>query len=360
MGQQYQDELIYSLELKANNLIKELPNFAKTYFDYLLDRNSSERTRVQYAYDLKYFFEWLQNQSGFKGEKIKPLPPSDVLDRLTKEDLQEYVASLRHVSYKDKYGKEHIKKASDSTIARKICSLRSFYRYFYTTGDIKKDTASLLAVPDIKIKEVAILERNDVQRLLEEVELDANDKQGLSRQKKDALNRTKKRDLAIYMLFFGTGMRVSELVGIDLEDLDLKNCSVILTRKGGNQDTTYFSKEVRDALSDYIENERVDLLSNNDSTALFISLKHSRISQRSVERMIKNYGSSAGMNKKVTPHTTRRTYGTTLYRETRDVFLVADALHHVSTETAKKYIKMDIKNKQKAAQTAAGLFKKDE
>ena len=172
-------------------------------------------------------------------------------------------------------------------------------------------------------------------------------------------NKIIKRDYAIMMLFFGTGIRVSELVGIDLSDIDFYNASLLITRKGGDQDEVFFPEIVENAIRDYVDNDRDTLLADKESSALFISMQHKRMTVRSVQVMIKSYAAKAGLNMKVTPHALRRTFGTNLYEETNDIYLVADALHHSSVETTRKhYANMSKEHKRLAAKKSATLFDK--
>ena len=145
---------------------------------------------------------------------------------------------------------------------------------------------------------------------------------------------------------------------MNISDVDFYNASIIVTRKGGDQDEVFFGPEVEEALSDYLNTDRDALLGKNvNEKAFFISTKHNRISVRSVEEMIQGYAKKAGINTKVSPHALRRSFGTYLYDATGDIYLVADALHHSSVETTKKhYARMSKDHKRIAAKESSGLF----
>ena len=211
-------------------------------------------------------------------------------------------------------------------------------------------------VPKIPDKNIAVMDKEQVARILAAVK----DTEGMSEGELKRHSKIITRDFAIMMLFFGTGIRVSELVGINVSDIDFYNASLLVTRKGGDEDEVYFGDEVEAALSEYLENGRDALLSANVSEqAFFLSMQHKRISVRNVETMIKGYAAKAGLNMKVTPHALRRTFGTNLYEETADIYLVADALHHSSVETTKKhYAKMSKDHKRIAASKSSTLFEK--
>ena len=157
------------------------------------------------------------------------------------------------------------------------------------------------------------------------------------RQRKYAA-KTQKRDLAIMTLMLGTGIRVSECRGLDLNDLDFNVNSMTIVRKGGGQDVLYFSDEIHQVLDDYICSERALITPYEaDAPALFYSIQGRRMSVDSIERLVKRYAQMAVPNKKITPHKLRSTYGTALYRETGDIRLVADVLGHENINTTIDY-----------------------
>ncbi|MBR4816231.1 MAG: tyrosine-type recombinase/integrase, partial [Lachnospiraceae bacterium] len=174
--------------------------------------------------------------------------------------------------------------------------------------------------------------------------------QNMSQRKQKFHELNKVRDLAIMTLLLGTGMRVSELVGIDLRDLDFANNRVKVTRKGGYEAYIYFGDEVADALMNYVdERENIKDIKVGHEDALFLSTRKSRITVRSIELMVKEYSSYITTVKKITPHKLRSTYGTSLYQETGDIYLVADVLGHKDVNTTRKhYAALDEERKLKA------------
>ena len=222
----------------------------------------------------------------------------------------------------------------------------------------KKDVLGGLATEISKIpdKNIVTMEKSQVQRILAAV----NDTAGMSEGEILRHGKIIKRDYAIMMLFFGTGIRVSELVGIDLSDIDFYNASLLITRKGGDEDEVYFGPEVQRALEDYVSAEREILLAGKEDPALFISMQHRRMTVRSVQLMIKGYAEKAGLNMKVTPHALRRTFASQVYASSNDIYLVAEALHHSSVETTRKhYAKMSKERKRDAASAVSELFEDD-
>ena len=154
--------------------------------------------------------------------------------------------------------------------------------------------------------------------------------------------KNKVRDLALMTLLLGTGIRVSECVGLDLKDVDLNNGGIRIHRKGGKEVVVYFGDEVEDALLPYLEQRKRVIAEDGSENALFLSLQNRRISVRAVENLVKKYSQTVTSLKKITPHKLRSTYGTSLYRETGDIYLVADVLGHTDVNTTKKhYAAMD-------------------
>ena len=175
-------------------------------------------------------------------------------------------------------------------------------------------------------------------------------------------NKVELRDLAIITLFLGTGIRVSELVGIDLRDVDFRMARIYIRRKGGNYDEVYFGTDVERVLLDYIENCRPYLFSEEDpSPALFLSMKHSRMTPRAIQIMIKNYANKAGISeaKALSPHKFRKTAGTHVYMQSGgDLLLTANFLGHKNIETTRKhYTKLNEQYKRKASQFTEELVK---
>lgn len=138
-------------------------------------------------------------------------------------------------------------------------------------------------------------------------------------------------------LMLGTGIRVSECVGLDLNDVDFRNNGIKVHRKGGAEVVVYFGDEVRDALMEYMIERQKITAHDGSINALFLSMQNKRISVRSVENIVKKYSSLVTSLKHITPHKLRSTYGTSLYRETGDIYLVASVLGHKDVNTTRKH-----------------------
>lgn len=162
--------------------------------------------------------------------------------------------------------------------------------------------------------------------------------------------KNRERDIALLTLLLGTGIRVSECVGLDIQDLDFRNNCIRVVRKGGNEAMVYFGDEVRKALEGYLPvREGITPIPGHEN-ALFYSVQRRRLTVRALENLVEKYASAVTTTKHITPHKLRSTYGTALYQETGDIYLVADVLGHKDVNTTRKhYAAMNEENRRKAA-----------
>ena len=229
-----------------------------------------------------------------------------------------------------------------------MSALRSFYGYYFKRQIISKNPTLLVEMPKMHEKAIIRLDTDEIAMLLDYVDHGGND---LTGQRKAYFEKTKNRDLAILTLLLGTGIRVSECVGLDLQDIDFKNNGITVTRKGGNQMVVYFGEEVENALKTYLYTTRKQTIPlSGHENALFLSTQRKRMGVQAVENMVKKYAREVTPNKKITPHKLRSTYGTALYKETGDIYLVADVLGHKDVNTTKKhYAAIDEDRRRQAA-----------
>ena len=336
----YHDQVNKENIEKMRAVLQELPKFCKQFFRGI-ENTTSTRTRLGYALDLRIFFEFIQqNNNALRRTPIREYPLS-LLDQLGREDIEEYLDYLE-LYYKD--DKEY--RNDERGKSRKLASLRSMYHYFYTSELIEKDVAALVPMPKLHEKEIIRLDPDEVATLLELVE----NGEELTETEKRYHRVTKTRDLALLTLLLGTGIRVSECVGLNLNDVDFKNGGIRIVRKGGYEAVVYFGEEVEDALLDYWDERTRKTAATGHEDALFLSMQNKRISVRAVEKLVKKYASKVTSLKKITPHKLRSTYGTNLYRETGDIYLVADVLGHKDVNTTRKhYAAQQEENRRRAA-----------
>lgn len=339
----YQEELHIDYTIRLRDILKTLPEFAKDYFR-AIEPNTSPKTRISYAYDVRVFFQFLLSQNpAFKNYQMKDFKPSD-LECLKPQDIEEYQEYLK--VYKD--ADDKLVTNTERGLFRKMSSLRSFYGYYYKRQVIEKNPTLLVDMPKLHEQAIVRLDTDEVASLLEHVESCGSK---LTGQAKVYYEKTKERDLAILTLLLGTGIRVSELVGLDIQDVDFKNNGITVTRKGGNQMVVYFGDEVEQALRRYLSTSRSAITPLPEyENALFLSTQRRRMGIQAVENMVKKYAKQVTPNKKITPHKLRSTYGTALYKETGDIYLVADVLGHKDVNTTKKhYAAIDEDRRRSAA-----------
>jgi len=336
---------------KLREMMTTLPPFCTEFFRGIEPRTST-RTRIAYAYDLSVFFDFLKKENPVFSKMERMDLTLDYLDQISVTDLEEYMEYLKYRF--NEHNQEIINK--ERGIMRKISSLKSFYNYFFRTEKLKTNPAALVQLPKLHEKEIIRLDIDEVALLLDAVEQG----DGLTDKQKAFHNRTKLRDLALLTLLLGTGIRVSECVGLDLNDIDFKNGGIHIHRKGGKEVTVYFGTEVETALQDYLDERNSIIPEEGSENALFLSLQKKRMNVRSVENLVKKYARIVTPLKKITPHKLRSTYGTNLYRETGDIYLVADVLGHSDVNTTKKHYAALEDERRRSARNAVKLREKME
>lgn len=332
-------------DLRLRKILDELPEFASSYF-YANEFSLSARTRVAYAYDLRTFFRYIIT----KNPSLQYMQVRDItiahLEQLSVHDIESYLSYLK--CYHPDEQEHRTIHNTPTGIARKLSCLRSFFDYYTGIGEMKRNPAARVSTPKIHTKEIIQLDPDEVEILLSGIE---NGSDKISKHQKKYLDKTRLRDLAITTLLLGTGIRISECVGLDIQDVNFKDNSIKITRKGGNEQIVFFNNEVQYVLEDYLHEQRLNLIPEKGSEdALFLSLKNNRISVDAIEKMIVKYARMYVPHKRITPHKLRSTFGTQLYQETGDLYLVAETLGHSSVDTSKKYASMK-ERKRLVAQT---------
>lgn len=330
------------ITLQMRELLDELPAYLFDFFRGI-EHTTSINTRLAYAYDLRVFFRYLAPLLG-KENEMSHITLEEI-EKLSPREIEKY---LEYLSY---YEKETTDQETVSLQnghkgkARKLAALKTFYQYFYKQQLITTNPTALVDMPKIYEKPIVKLEIEEVAKLLDTVE----DGDKLTEHQKRYHQYTKARDLALISLLLGTGIRVSECVGLNLEDIDFNYNGIKITRKGGNESIIYFGNEVETALKAYLEERKTKECKDSDDP-LFLSMQNKRISVRSVQILVKKYSTLVTSLKTITPHKLRSTYGTQLYQETGDIYLVADVLGHKDVNTTKKhYAQMDDTRRKMAA-----------
>ena len=319
---------------KLRELLKELPEFCEWYFT---GRANTLAARTQYAYagDIRTYLRYVAE---LREVQLKDIT-LETLENITALELEAFLSSVR--MYETPDGK--IQENTVQGIRRKFSTLKAFYLYYYKKDLIEKNPTLKVEQPKLHKKNVIRLDNKESEELLScafngiknttAIGRSYNEKNGL-------------RNYTIITLLLGTGMRISECVGIDIKDIDFKSNRIQVLRKGGNYSYVYFNDDVAQVLTEYLE-ERIKIkgIVETDQDALFLSSRKKRISVRNVEIMVKEHSSQVTV-KKITPHKLRSTYGTNLYELSGDVLLTSKALNHASIETTSRfYIDSDDKLK---------------
>lgn len=341
----YYEKVNMTNEVKLRKRLEKLPSFCKQFF-IGIEPTTSSRTRIAYAYDLGCFFDYLHEANPVFQKMDVYNFPVQLLEELTPMDIEEYLSYLK---YYKKDGVEHTN--DERGIARKLSSIRTLYHYLYKNDLIADDPTVKVNMPKIHEKPIVRLDIDEVARLLDEVESG----ESLTERQKKYHERTKTRDLAMMTLLLGTGIRVSECVGLDMDDVDFKNNGIKVHRKGGAEVVVYFGEEVRSVLLEYMVERQKITAEDGSVNAFFLSMQNKRINVRTVENMVKKYSRLVTSLKNITPHKLRSTYGTSLYRETGDIYLVADVLGHKDVNTTRKHYAAIDEDRRRAAAKAVKL-----
>ncbi len=326
---------------KLRTISDELPSACEDFFR-AMEPTTGVLTRLNYAHDLRLFFNYLHSNAGDRFSAPLKDWSDQALSALTVLDIERYLEYLNY--FKDEDGRIH--ENGNAGKARKVSSLKSFYKYLYRTSRVPENVLDKIEMPKIREKEIIRLEADEVANLLDTV--DSGDKltktQGLFH------NKTRKRDIAILTLLLGTGIRISELVGLDMNNIDFSANSFLVTRKGGARVVLYFGEEVKKALSDYLrEREQMNVQSGHEQ-ALFLSLQMRRITQRAIQKLVDKYASIVTPLKHISPHKFRSTFGTMLNAQTGDIYLVADVLGNKDVNTTRRhYAAIDDQRRRDAA-----------
>lgn len=293
-------------------------------------------TRLAYAIDLRTFFHFLHSERVAFSDKLLTLWSDEDLSRVSQSDLTAYIEYLTYYFKAEADDGQPMKPLvnHDLAIKRKLCSIRSFYDFLFKNHRVPSNVTLLVPLPKIHEKPILRLNRDEMVKMLNQAETG----EGMTEGQKRFQKLTAKRDYAILSLFLGTGIRVSECVGINLSDVNLEENAFLVTRKGGNQVVLYFPAEVATALGEYIEDRKqIEALSGHED-ALFLSLQKRRITQRAIQNLVKKYAMvAAPLKPKISPHKLRSTFATNLYNATGDIYLVADVLGHSSVDTTRKH-----------------------
>ena len=331
---------------KLHRVLGTLPKFCVEYFRGI-ESQTLLLTRINYAYDLRLFFGFLENELG---KNVSSMTASD-LNAITLTDIERFLEYARLYFKDDDTAVENGEKG----IARKLSTLRAFFKYYYNKEVLDNIVTTRIKTPKIHEQPILRLTHDEALKLLHVIDTGA----GLTDKQLSFHDKTRLRDMAIFALFLTTGIRISELCALDVSDIDLESLSFKVLRKGGNETILYFSRQTADTLSNYIEQRKANS-SYSQSSPLFLSLQNRRMSVRALQMLVQKYAQIAVPLKNISPHKLRSTYGTLLYQETGDIYLVADVLGHKDVNTTRKHYAAIDESRRKLASNAVVFDSKEE
>lgn len=314
---------------RINELLDNLPDFIGEYENHISD-STAALTREHYIRDITQFFDYICKELKYSSRYDVTI---QTLSELSVRFLDSY---SKHLSNHNAKGESTVMKKT--TKCRRLSAVRSLYQYLYDTDQIPQNQMQKIRTPKLDEEEIIRLEDDEVDDLLDAITSGKGTE--LSKRAKSYNEIQSLRDVTIVSMLLNTGMRVSELVGLDIDDLDLKRFSVRIIGKGHeNYSTLYYNNDLRELLMHYLTyRNRIEDVKEGSEKALFLSSRKSRIGVRAVEKLVKKYSERAEI-RKISPHKLRSTYGTKLYSETRDIKAVADALNHKSiSTTSRRYV----------------------
>ena len=328
----YREQMDIEYEIKYQKYASRLPAFYERFCSATVRPTS----RATYAYNAYDFFEYLVNSNPYlhRGENqdewIRNITLDD-MEKITQLDAAEYVRSLT-------------KKYATNTANAKINAISTFYLELYRLGQIDKS-------PFLKVSRPKQAKKHTIVHMAkqeEELFLDAvKNGPGMTERQKKLHDPT--RDLAIFTLFLDTGLRISELVGIDVSDVDFYEHSIIVIRKGRADDNVFMSDAAESRIKDYMRERQIKLdVKQRKCPALFLNDRLERLSVRSIQGLTKQYRMLAGIEKKISPHKLRSTFAMDFIEEVPDLLLLQNAMGHANPATTEIYANSS-KERQKSA-----------
>ena len=301
------------------------PDYLNSFLDYTVTiLNKSPNTIKEYNYDLATFLKFIKvhfkmtDEEDFSKITIKDIPLSTI-KQIKLDDIHAFLSYLTNTYH-----------SKAATRARKISTIRIFFNYLTNKAHILEiNPAQTLETPKQDKRIPKYLSLDDSKKLLN---ITASEE-----------NRNKERDYAIITLFLNCGMRLSELVGINIKDIDFNECKLNVIGKGNKERTIYLNKACINAIDDYLNIRPKEKIQYNSKDALFLSERRERISNRTVQYIVKQELLKAGLDiNKYSVHKLRHTAATLMYKYGNvDIRALQELLGHASISTTEIYTHVD-------------------
>jgi integrase/recombinase XerC len=303
---------------------RQLRELIERYIEHLrYERNASPHTVNNYHSDLRQFLDYVEKVSGGEPGEAPSL-----------EDLD-------HLSIREYMGHLYQRRLARTTIARKISTLRAFFRFLRHQELVDANPTRLVATPRLPKKIPSHLERDQVAALLGAPSADTDGG---------------RRDRAVMEMLYATGIRVGELVGLNLEDVNLLEGIVRVRGKGRKERLVPFGDTAREMLERYYPVRQRLLFKaktgRRDNQAIFLNLQGGRLSARSVNRIIERYIAQVSVRLKISPHSLRHSFATHLMNAGADLRVIQELLGHASLSTTQKYTHVSVEQLMKVYRDA--------
>jgi integrase/recombinase XerD len=271
------------------------------FLEYIVEEKGySENTLAAYSNDLSQFLEYVE-------------PRVDAWAAVTRELIMDYIMRM-------KSGQEY----ASSTVARKVAAIKSFFHYLVDTGALEDDPTATLDSPKIRKRLPKAISAEELEILLAEPAEEETPK---------AL-----RDRALLEVLYGTGLRVTELVSLDVDDVNLASHTLRVVRpKDETERIVPIHERAIEPLRDYLERGRIQLLRDAQEQALFLNHRGHRLTRQGLWLIVKHYVREVGISEDITPHTLRHTFATHLVEKKADLEYVQELLGHANLSTTQVY-----------------------
>jgi integrase/recombinase XerC len=282
--------------IQSKESVEKLLNNYKRYLE--VERHASPYTVRNYTHDLRHFLEFLNKEN------------VATLEDVDRKLLRRYIALLQEQGFEK------------SSLSRKLSALRSFYFYLMQRNFTSSNPLLTVSSPKLEKRLPSFLSSNEVVRLLETPVTTTPQGQ---------------RDRAMLELLYASGLRVSEIVGLDLGNVNIEAHEVRVWGKGSKERMALIGQPAANALERYINEGRRELQGNSSTNALFINRYGRRLSERFLQKAISRYAIGAGLGKRVFPHMVRHSFATHLLDGGADLRVVQELLGHANLATTQIY-----------------------
>jgi len=275
-----------------------------------------------YSIEISAFFMFLNDEKGFSDHTIKSYK-NDInkfLNFLLERKIE--LKEVSKIEIRDFLANQYDLGLSKKTIARRLASIKSLFKFLFNSSFVTKNPTLFLSTPKMSKKLPDFIDEKMINELMNQPDLGSE--KGL-------------RDKAVLELFYSTGMRLSELISLNISSVDDKNNLIRVTGKGSKERLIPFGKRAKFSIEKYLKKRALNWNSLNKEIPLFVNNKNERVPRRTIQRRISNYIKMIASGKRLGPHTLRHTFATHLMDRGADIRAVGDLLGHSSLSSTQVY-----------------------